>query len=135
MLDRDPALLALVAERTAGTRDRDGTPVDVATRHDEITSLTARDLAGISAVTASALVDLLTADEIGQPRRDVRRGAGARPDHPDRHRAGRDRPTRPGRRTRSPRLSTPTSAGRSQAARCSARTPPRPPSKRSSGPE
>lgn len=65
MLDRDPALLALVAERTAGTRDRDGTPVDVATRHDEITSLTARDLAGMSAVTASALVDLLTADEIG----------------------------------------------------------------------
>jgi hypothetical protein len=65
MLDRDPVLLALVAERTAGTCDRDGTPVDVATRHDEITSLTARDLAGMSAVTASALVDLLTADEIG----------------------------------------------------------------------
>jgi SAM-dependent methyltransferase len=65
LLDRDPALLALVPERTAGIVDRDGGPVAVTTRRADITSLTAADLAGIHAVTASALVDVLTAAEIG----------------------------------------------------------------------
>jgi SAM-dependent methyltransferase len=64
LLDRDPALLALVPERTAGVRDRDGTPVARTTRHADIAALTARDLAATGAVTASALVDLLTATEI-----------------------------------------------------------------------
>ena len=64
LLDRDPALLALAPERTGAARDRDGAEVARATRRAEITALTARDLAATSGVTASALVDLLTADEI-----------------------------------------------------------------------
>lgn len=64
LLDRDPALLALVPDRTADVRDRDGAPVARTTRHAEITAITADDLASTSAVTASALVDVLTADEI-----------------------------------------------------------------------
>jgi len=64
LLDRDPALLALVPDRTAGVLDRDGAPIARSTRQAEITALTARDLATTSAVTASALVDVLTADEV-----------------------------------------------------------------------
>ena len=64
LLDRDPALLALVPDRTADVRDRDGAPVTCSTRRAEITALTALDLATTSAVTASALVDVLTADEV-----------------------------------------------------------------------
>lgn len=64
LLDRDPALLALVPERTAAVRDRHGAIVARSTRRAEITALTARDLATVNAVTASALVDLLTAGEI-----------------------------------------------------------------------
>lgn len=64
LLDRDPALLALVPERTAGVRDRGGAAVTCSTRCAEITALTADELAAFSAVTASALVDLLTAGEV-----------------------------------------------------------------------
>jgi SAM-dependent methyltransferase len=64
LLDRDPALLALVPERTADVRDRDGGLVTCSTRRAEVTALTARDLATTSAVTASALIDVLTADEV-----------------------------------------------------------------------
>jgi SAM-dependent methyltransferase len=64
LLDRDPTLLALVPERTAAVRSRDGASVIRTTRHGEISALTAADLAATSAVTASALVDLLTATEI-----------------------------------------------------------------------
>jgi len=64
LLDRDPALLALVPERTADVRDRDGAPIARTTRRAEITAITAHDLATTGAVTASALVDLLTAAEI-----------------------------------------------------------------------
>ena len=64
LVDRDPALLALVPERTVGVVDRDGEPVALSTRRDEITSLSAADLAEVDAVTASALVDVLTAAEI-----------------------------------------------------------------------
>jgi SAM-dependent methyltransferase len=64
LLDRDPALLALVPARTAGVRDRDGAPVTCSTRRAEITALTAQDLATTSALTASALVDVLTAAEV-----------------------------------------------------------------------
>ena len=64
LLDRDPALLALVPERTKDVRDRDGAPVTCSTRRAEITALTARDLASTNAVTASALLDVLTADEV-----------------------------------------------------------------------
>jgi SAM-dependent methyltransferase len=66
LLDRDPALLALVPDRTRGVLDGGGAPVTVATRHADITSLTAADLAETSAVTASALTDLLTAAEVDE---------------------------------------------------------------------
>jgi hypothetical protein len=42
----------------------DGQPVTVETRRCDITRLTARDLDGATLVTASALLDLLTADEV-----------------------------------------------------------------------
>src|SRR4051812_35198237 len=53
--DRDPDLLELAGADRAG----------VETRRSDITRLTPADLAGASAVTASALLDLLTADELG----------------------------------------------------------------------
>lgn len=54
--DRDPRLLALAgASMTAGT---------VETREGDLTALRADDLAGTSLVTASALLDLLTLDEV-----------------------------------------------------------------------
>jgi trans-aconitate methyltransferase len=63
MEDRDPALLTRAAAtmvRTAG----DGSPVTVRTRQGDVTALTAADLAGTSLVTCSALLDLLTANEV-----------------------------------------------------------------------
>src|SRR5450755_103953 len=42
----------------------DGTPVTVETRQRDITRLAAGDLAGASLITASALLDMLTADEL-----------------------------------------------------------------------
>jgi len=56
LYDRDPALLA---RASAG-----GGPVSVATRQRDITRLTAADLTGAGLVTASALLDMLTADEV-----------------------------------------------------------------------
>ena len=64
LLDRDPALLALVPDRMQGVLDADGLPLTLTTRHADITSLSARDLLEISAITASALIDLLTVEEI-----------------------------------------------------------------------
>jgi SAM-dependent methyltransferase len=64
LLDRDPALLGLVPDRMRGVRDADGNPLTISTRHADITSLSARDLVETSAVTASALVDLLTLEEM-----------------------------------------------------------------------
>ncbi len=46
----------------------DGSPVTVQTREADITRLTAADLAGASLVTASALLDLLTVDEVERAR-------------------------------------------------------------------
>ncbi|PZM96293.1 MAG: SAM-dependent methyltransferase [Actinobacteria bacterium] len=61
MYDRDPSLLAQVrmVDRAA-----DGAPVTVETRQRDITRLTGADLAGAALVTASALLDMLTADEV-----------------------------------------------------------------------
>ncbi|SFI69701.1 methyltransferase domain-containing protein [Amycolatopsis sacchari] len=53
--DRDPVLLAHAAKSV---------PVPVETRAGDLTRLRAADLAGASLVTASALLDLLTADEV-----------------------------------------------------------------------
>jgi SAM-dependent methyltransferase len=61
--DRDPDLLEHAAARAA-VRSADGAPVTVETRLGDVSDLTAADLAGATLVTASALLDLLTADEI-----------------------------------------------------------------------
>ncbi|MET9848062.1 class I SAM-dependent methyltransferase [Streptomyces ossamyceticus] len=61
--DQDPALLRLAIER-APRAGADGSPVTVTTRRGDIGRLTADDLAGASLVTASALLDVLTREEI-----------------------------------------------------------------------
>lgn len=58
--DRDPDLLAL-----AETDIPDGTAVTVETRLSDVTLFVGNDLAGASLITASALLDLLTEDELG----------------------------------------------------------------------
>ena len=60
--DRLPGLLD-VARRTT-TVDSSGTPVEVCVREGDITALTPADLAGCL-VTSSALLDMLTTDELG----------------------------------------------------------------------
>ncbi|MGX7827943.1 class I SAM-dependent methyltransferase [Actinokineospora sp. 24-640] len=57
--DRDPRLLAIAATRLTGSG------VTVETREGDLAALRPTDLAGASLVTASALLDLLTADEVG----------------------------------------------------------------------
>ncbi|HEY8534275.1 MAG TPA: class I SAM-dependent methyltransferase [Micromonospora sp.] len=61
LYDRDPSLLARVR---LGDRAANGAPVTVETRLRDITRLTAADLSGAAVVTASALLDMLTADEL-----------------------------------------------------------------------
>ncbi|XHM95283.1 class I SAM-dependent methyltransferase [Peterkaempfera sp. SMS 1(5)a] len=61
--DRDPDLLRRAAALTPRTA-ADGSRVTVATEPGDITRVTAADLAGTSLVTASALLDLLTGDEV-----------------------------------------------------------------------
>jgi hypothetical protein len=63
--DRDDGLLAHAARSMPATA-ADGAPVTVQTRRGDVTGLTAPDLAGTGLVTASALLDLLTADEVGR---------------------------------------------------------------------
>ncbi|MET8358565.1 class I SAM-dependent methyltransferase [Micromonospora sp. NPDC005171] len=62
--DRDADLLARAAEGMTGVRAADGAPVTVSTRCGDLTRLTAADLADASVVTASALLDMLTAEEV-----------------------------------------------------------------------
>lgn len=63
--DRDADLLALAAAgMVRGAAD--GAPVTVETRLGDISRLTAADLRGAALVTASALLDLLTAEEVGR---------------------------------------------------------------------
>jgi hypothetical protein len=61
--DRDPQLLAVAAARTPGAA-ADGAPVTVRTQPGDLTGLRGPDLAGTALVTASALLDLLTAEEV-----------------------------------------------------------------------
>ncbi|MDX2697517.1 class I SAM-dependent methyltransferase [Streptomyces ipomoeae] len=61
--DQDPGLLRLAMAR-APRAAADGSPVTVTTRRGDIGRLTADDLAGASLVTASALLDVLTREEI-----------------------------------------------------------------------
>lgn len=58
LADRDPALLEYAAARVTG----DG--ITVETELGDVTGLTAGDLAGTDLVTCSALLDLLTAEEV-----------------------------------------------------------------------
>jgi hypothetical protein len=61
--DRDADLLAHLGAGTAPT-DADGTAVTVEARLRDITRLPAGDLDGAALITASALLDMLTADEV-----------------------------------------------------------------------
>lgn len=61
--DRDPGLLRLAALR-APRAAADGSPVTAETRRGDLARLTAAALAGASLVTASALLDVLTADAV-----------------------------------------------------------------------
>ena len=61
--DRDPDLLDVAAARCPAPA-ADGAPVDVETRCADVTRLAADDLHGAGLVTASALLDLLTRDEL-----------------------------------------------------------------------
>ena len=105
-----------------GRRDRDGAPVTCSTRRAEIAALTALDLATTSAVTASALVDVLTAARGRRPRRDMRGGPRPRAADPLRHRPGRLDPSDPSD-TEVAATFTPTNAAPSQGGGCSDRTP------------
>ena len=61
--DHDTELLTHAQASLRGTA-LDGSPVDVVAEQRDVTALRAADLAGTSLVTASALLDLLTRDEI-----------------------------------------------------------------------
>jgi trans-aconitate methyltransferase len=61
--DREPGLLASAAVNVPG-RAADGAPVTARTRAGDLTDLRAADLSGTAVVTASALLDLLTAEEV-----------------------------------------------------------------------
>jgi SAM-dependent methyltransferase len=63
LYDRDPELLDHAAAQAVGLT-ADGAPVTVQTGQRDITALTADDLAGVSLVTASALLDMLTREEV-----------------------------------------------------------------------
>jgi hypothetical protein len=61
--DRDPVLLDIAVATVTGPA-ADGSPVTVEARAGDVGGLRASDLAGTSLVTASALLDILTADEV-----------------------------------------------------------------------
>lgn len=61
--DHDPRLLELASARLPRTA-ADGSPVTVATERGDVSRLTAERLRGTSLVTASALLDLLTREEL-----------------------------------------------------------------------
>ncbi len=61
--DTDADLLEVAAAELPGPA-ADGAPVTVECKHSDITRLHAGDLAGASLITASALLDLLTGDEL-----------------------------------------------------------------------
>lgn len=63
--DRDADLLARAAADPPGPA-ADGAPVTVETRRADVTRMPARDLAGATAITASALLDLLTGEELAR---------------------------------------------------------------------
>lgn len=62
--DRDTDVLARIGSDLDGLTAADGKPVRVTTRQRDLTALTARTLRGTSLVTASALLDVLTAPQL-----------------------------------------------------------------------
>jgi hypothetical protein len=62
--DRDPLLLARAVEGMTGLTAADGKPVTTETSEGDVTELRAADLAGVDLVTASALLDLLTFEQV-----------------------------------------------------------------------
>ena len=65
LYDRDAELLPLAAAEPPRAAS-DGAPVSVETRQRDITQLDPGELAGASLVTASALLDMMTAEELGR---------------------------------------------------------------------
>lgn len=65
LYDRDAELLSLVAA-SPPDRAADGAPVTCVTRQRDISRLEQVELAGASLVTASALLDMMTAEELGR---------------------------------------------------------------------
>ena len=63
--DRDADLLAVAAEDLPGEA-ADGTAVTVETRHSDITQLDPGDLADATLISASAMLDLLTSEELAR---------------------------------------------------------------------
>jgi SAM-dependent methyltransferase len=61
--DRDPDLLEIAARGLPATAS-DGTPVTTRTERGDLADVGVADLAGTSLITASALLDLLTVDEL-----------------------------------------------------------------------
>ena len=102
MYDSDDELLTLAA---ADPPDRasDGTPVTMETRRRDITRMELVELAGAALITASALLDMMTAEELRTTRRHLCRGGLPGADRPQRHRPCRDhagRAVRPKRHRR-----------------------------------
>ena len=75
--------------------------VTVTTELSDVTALTAADLAGTDLVTCSALLDILTAEEVDALVRGLRRLEHARPVHAERGRRGHPRPGPAARRATS----------------------------------
>ena len=65
LVDRDAELLDLAA-RTAPTSAGDGSPVTVETRRGDVTRITADELGQPDLVTASALLDMFTGEELAR---------------------------------------------------------------------
>lgn len=63
MYDQDPVLLRHAAA-SLPARACDGRPIAVQTKQRDVSNLTDEELAGATLVTASALLDILTADEV-----------------------------------------------------------------------
>lgn len=64
MYDRDAGLLERARIGMAAVEAADGAPVTVETRERDITRLSPADLDGAALITASALLDMVTADEV-----------------------------------------------------------------------
>ena len=92
--DRDAELLELAASNPP-TRSADGAAVAVETRLDDITRLDPGDLAGVSLLTASALLDMFTSEELDAVRRRLCRSGLSCPRHAQRRGRGRLTPAHP----------------------------------------